>query len=43
MALRAAMALMAVTTAITVNSEFAKCYELSGIHDMLDTAEIKVY
>ena len=43
MALIAAMALMAVMTAITVNSEYAKCYELSVIPDMLDTAELKFY
>ena len=42
MALIAAMALMAVITAITINS-VAKCYELSVISDMLDTAEVKVY
>ena len=28
---------------ITVNSEFAKCYELSVIPYMLDTAEVNVY
>ena len=39
----AVMSLMAVMTAITVNSEYAKWYELSGIPDMLDTAEVKVY
>ena len=43
MALIDAMALMAVMIAITVNSEFAKCYELSVITYMLDTAEVKVY
>ena len=43
MDLLAPMALMAVMTAITVNSEYAKCYELSVIPDMLDTAELKVY
>ena len=42
MTLIATMALMAVMTAITVNSEFAKCYELSVIPDILDTAEPKV-
>ena len=40
MVLIAAMDLMAV---ITVNSEFLKCYELSVIPYMLDTAEVKVY
>ena len=40
MALIAAMDLM---TAITVNSEFGKCYKLSAKPDMLDTAEVKVY
>ena len=43
MALIAPMALMAAMTAITVNSEYAKCYTLSVIPDMLDTAELKVY
>ena len=43
MALIAAMALMAVMTAITVNSEYAKCYELSVIPDMFETAKVKVY
>ena len=43
MALIAAMALMAAMTAITVNSELAKCCKLSLIPDMLDTTEIKVY
>ena len=42
MALIAAMDLMAVITAITVNSEFAKCYELSVIPYMPDTAEVSV-
>ena len=43
MDLIAAMDSMAVITAITVNSEFAKCYKLFVIPDMLDTAEVKVY
>ena len=43
MALIAAMALMAVMTAITVNSEYDKCYKLSVIPDMSDTAEVKLY
>ena len=43
MALIAAMALMAVMTAITVNSEYAKCYKLFVIPDMLDIAEVNVY
>ena len=38
----ALMALMAVMTATTVNSEYAKCYKLFVIPDMLDTAEVKV-
>ena len=37
MALMAVIALMAVMIAITVNSEFAKCYELSLMPEMLDT------
>ena len=43
MALIAAIALIAVITAITINSGFAKSYELSVIPDMLDIAEVKVY
>ena len=43
MALIAAMALMAVITAITINSGLSKCYKLFVIPDMLDTAELKVY
>ena len=43
MALIAAMALMAVITSIPINSEFAKCYQLSVIPDMFDTAAVKVY
>ena len=37
MALIDAMALKAVMIAITVNSEFARCYKLSLIPEMLDT------
>ena len=39
----ALIALMAVMTATTVNFEYAKCYKLFVIPDMLDTAELKVY